>query len=102
MSSYEGYPQHSPAPQPSTLARWLPVLVVLLSLLLVMQAWMPRFLDWQAGEAKPRPIAPEVELGSDEKETINLFREASKSVVFITTSEVGRDFFFNVLEIPRG
>ncbi len=42
-------------------------------------------------------------LGSDEQRTIELFREASPSVVFITTLEVARDrFTLDVYQIPRG
>ena len=44
---------------------------------------------------RPRrgPIAPAGDLAADEKATIALFKQSSKSVVHITTSEVGRDFF---------
>jgi S1-C subfamily serine protease len=52
--------------------------------------------------AEPRPIAPAGDLAADEKATISLFKQASKSVVYITTTEVGRDFALNVLEQPRG
>jgi S1-C subfamily serine protease len=41
-------------------------------------------------------------LGADEQATIRLFQQTSKSVVYITSTELGRDFFFNILEIPRG
>jgi S1-C subfamily serine protease len=104
MSSYSSYPSDLPPPQPpaSPLARWLPLIVILLSLMLVLQAWMPRLVDWSAGSAAPRPVAPRGDLAQDEKSTIQLFQDASKSVVFITTSQVGRDYFFNVLEIPKG
>lgn len=99
MSSYESYPR----PQPrSSLSNWLPLLVIVLSLLLVLQAWMPRMMNWGQGAAVPRPVTARGDLAEDEEATVKLFQEASKSVVFITTSQVGRDFFFNVLEIPRG
>lgn len=53
--------------------------------------------------ATPRPIAPRGELGADEKATITLFRQASPSVVHITTLAVARDFFtLNLLQIPEG
>src|SRR5262245_46923279 len=101
MSSYEVYPTNLQRP-PSPLSRWLPLIVLALSLLLVPQAWLPRIMDWGLGNAAPRPIAPRGSLAEDEQSTIELFQHASKSVVFITTSQVGRDFFFNVLEIPKG
>ena len=103
MSNYASFPE-SPVP-PSTrspLARWLPLLVVVLSLLLVIQAWLPPWLEPSGKEAAPRPITPRGNLSEDEQATINLFRQSSKSVVYITTTEVGRDLFFNSLEIPKG
>jgi S1-C subfamily serine protease len=48
-------------------------------------------------------VAPRGDLAEDEKSTISLFREASPSVVYITTATVRRDqFSFNLMEIPRG
>lgn len=101
MSSYETRPQDQPAPA-SGLTRWLPLLVIALSLLLVVQAWVPRVVEMTRPAPAPRPVTPRGDLAEDEQATVKLFQEASKSVVFITTSQVGRDFFFNVLEIPKG
>lgn len=101
MSTYEPYPQYQTRPA-SGLTRWLPLLVIALSLLLVVQAWVPRLVEMSAPPPEPRPITPRGDLAEDEQSTVKLFQEASKSVVFITTSQVGRDFFFNVLEIPKG
>lgn len=104
MSYYEQHPSHqSQRPQPSVLMQLLPFLVLLLAVLLVVQMWTGRsrgpMLDPQA---QPRPITPAGDLAEDEKATISLFRQSSKSVVYITTSEVGRNFNFDVLEIPKG
>ncbi len=33
----------------SAITRWLPVLVVVLALMLVLQAWVPRWVEWSAG-----------------------------------------------------
>jgi S1-C subfamily serine protease len=52
--------------------------------------------------AQPRPIAPAGDLAADEKATIALYRQSSKSVVNVTSSRLGRDFTFNLTEIPRG
>ncbi len=53
--------------------------------------------------AAPRAVAPRGELAGDEKATIGLFRQASPSVVHITTLSVARDFFtLNLLQIPEG
>jgi len=50
-----------------------------------------------------RAVAPRADLLPDERTTIELFRRASPSVVYITTSQVRRDFFsMNLHEIPRG
>lgn len=54
-------------------------------------------------KAAPRPVAPRGELAADEKATIALFRQASPSVVHITTLTVQRDIFtLNLLQIPEG
>jgi S1-C subfamily serine protease len=52
----------------------------------------------------PRAVTPRGSLAEDEKSTIELFRQASPSVVNITTTvAVRRDFFnLNAQEIPRG
>lgn len=53
--------------------------------------------------AQPRPVTPRGELTGDERETIEVFKEASSSVVYLTTSEFGRDFFsLKPFEIPSG
>src|SRR5688500_10846690 len=102
MSSYEVYPEHSRQPSVG-LSRWLPLPVIVLSLLLVLHAWVPRLIEWNSGgTVAPRPLTPRGDLAADEKSTIKLFEESSKSVVFVTTSQVGRDYFFNLLEVPRG
>ena len=53
--------------------------------------------------AQPRPVAARGDLAEDEKGTIDLFREASPSVVYITTLARRIDFWTrNVVEIPQG
>jgi S1-C subfamily serine protease len=50
-----------------------------------------------------RPIAARADLEPDEKSTVELFRAASPSVVYITNLGVRRDFFgLDVMEIPQG
>jgi S1-C subfamily serine protease len=92
------YPTDKYRPQPRSLTTLLPLLLFLVSVLLVAQVWNL----WNRGglpvrtlqpEAKARPIAPAGDLAEDEKATIALFKQSSKSVVHITTSEVGRDYF---------
>jgi len=50
-----------------------------------------------------RPVTARGDLGTGERATIEVFRKASPSVVYITSSEYRRDIFsLNVFEIPRG
>lgn len=54
-------------------------------------------------DAEPRSVAQRGDLPAEEQATIETFRKASPSVVYITSSELRRDFFsLNVFEIPRG
>ena len=53
--------------------------------------------------ARPRDVAPPAGLGADELSTIQVFQTASRSVVFITTSALRRDYWsMNVFEVPQG
>jgi S1-C subfamily serine protease len=53
--------------------------------------------------AAPRAVASRGDLASGEKATINLFKQASPSVVHITAITVQRDFFsLNLYQIPEG
>jgi S1-C subfamily serine protease len=53
--------------------------------------------------AVPRPIDARGDLAADEKTTIDIFRSAAPSVVYITSIAVRRNLFsLNVYEIPRG
>jgi S1-C subfamily serine protease len=54
-------------------------------------------------EATPRTVTPRGDLAADERNTIELFKAASPSVVYINSIEVRRGFFsLNAYEIPRG
>lgn len=55
-----------------------------------------------SAQAAGRSVTPREPFHAQEQATIDLFRSASKSVAFITTSAVARDFNFNVLAIPKG
>jgi S1-C subfamily serine protease len=56
-----------------------------------------------APDRAARPVAARGDLAPDEKATVDLFRAASPSVVYITNLGVRRDFFgMNVMEIPQG
>ena len=63
--------------------------------------YLPGFGGRAAKES--RPVTPRGELAEDEKSTIQLFREASPSVVHITTLTHRRDHLsFNLPKIPEG
>src|SRR5262245_8939468 len=106
MSYYPPQPPPPPA-TPRSLTALLPVLVLLIAVLLVVQMWSTSARRGAPAvsldpAAAPRPIAPAGDLAQDEKATIDLFKQASKAVVHVTTAELGRDLYLNVLEIPRG
>jgi S1-C subfamily serine protease len=83
-------------------------------LLLVLAAAVGGVLVWQgrpwfeqrlqpAVEVVPRAITPAGDLAGDEKATIELFERSKGSVVFITTTQLVRDFWSrNMFSIPRG
>ena len=53
--------------------------------------------------AEPRPVVPRGDLAADEQSTIALFRKASPSVVYITSTSLRRiPFSLNAVEVPRG
>ncbi len=61
--------------------------------------------DWRAinRNAAPRAITARGDLAEDEKNTIEIFRENSPSVVFITSLAVRRNLFsLNAVQIPQG
>ncbi len=54
-------------------------------------------------QVQPRVVEARGDLASDEKTTIEIFRNAAPSVVYITSIALQRDFFsLNVYEIPQG
>jgi S1-C subfamily serine protease len=55
-----------------------------------------------APPAEPRPVTARGDLAEDEKSTVELFRRASPSVVFITTVARGFTGFFEIEEVPQG
>ncbi|MBN2530723.1 MAG: trypsin-like peptidase domain-containing protein [Deltaproteobacteria bacterium] len=59
--------------------------------------------QWIKKSAQPRDVTARGELADDEKATIEIFENASPSVVFITTKQRVRDFWSrNVFSVPRG
>ena len=75
----------------------------LLALALITFAALPACRRPRDGaDAEPRPVAARGDLAADEKATIELFRQSSPSVVFITTLARRRTGLFRIAEIPRG
>ncbi len=75
-------------------------------LALALLAWLayetlqPSLYDQRA---QPREIEARGDLAADEQNTIEVFRKAAPSVVYITSIALQRDFFnLNIYEIPRG
>ncbi|MHB8800375.1 MAG: S1C family serine protease [Thermoanaerobaculia bacterium] len=61
-----------------------------------------RRLRSAAPDAEPRPVAARGDLAADERATVDLFKQSSPSVVFITTLSRRRTGIFRIAEIPRG
>lgn len=80
---------------------WLLVLIVMNALLIAATASL--LLIQTGSVAEPRVVSPRGDLGSDERATIDLFRNARESVVFISTRQRVADFWTrNVYSVPRG
>jgi len=76
------------------------LILSLIGLWLAYQTFQPGLHD---PDAIPRPVTARGDLAEDEKNTIELFRSASPSVVYITSIAVRRNLFnLNVYEIPQG
>jgi S1-C subfamily serine protease len=83
-----------------SLFRILLLVAVAIGLFVVWQRYRP--LPFDPG-AKPRAVTARGDLAEDEQATIELFRAASPSVVYITNVAFRRDIFsLNVSEIPQG
>ncbi|MBI3795039.1 MAG: trypsin-like peptidase domain-containing protein [Nitrospinae bacterium] len=54
-------------------------------------------------KGQPRPITPRGDLSASEKETIEVFKNTSPSVVYITSIGLAQNLFtMNIFEIPKG
>ena len=92
--------QYQPDPVLQRL-RWITWAIVLLLLLWQFLPWIDRYLIGLSTE--PRAITARGELAADERATIDIFDQASPSVVFISTRQRVRDLWTrNVFSVPRG
>jgi len=58
---------------------------------------------WIGPEAEPRAVTARGDLAADEQNTIDVFKENSPSVVYVTSIALRRSFFsFNAVEVPQG
>jgi len=54
-------------------------------------------------KAQPRAVTARGDLAQEEKSAVEIFKNVSKSVVYISSIELRRDFFsLNIYEIPKG
>jgi S1-C subfamily serine protease len=89
---------------------WLPLalgLGLIAGLLLIGGGLVWHLWPWRGSgvdaEAEPRAVTPRGDLAEEEKSNIAIFRQASPSVVNITTLAVRQDVFgFDVQQIPKG
>jgi S1-C subfamily serine protease len=110
MATYTQYPyQYYQRPRPGPrYVPWLSLSALLLVLLLVVAGSLGWWYFHRGGPllepgAQSRAVTARGDLAADEKSTIELFKEASPSVVYITTLSMRRDAFsLNVQEIPEG
>jgi S1-C subfamily serine protease len=59
--------------------------------------------EGEPAAVQPRPVAERADLDEEEKHTIALFKDAQRSVAFITTQVEQVDFWTrNVMEVPAG
>ncbi|MET0109758.1 MAG: S1C family serine protease [Candidatus Thiodiazotropha sp.] len=75
-------------------------------LLLLIFAWtfLPQVEQWLAGlTSEPRQVTPRGDLASDEQATVEIFQQASPSVVFITTLQrVRNPWTRDIFSVPQG
>jgi S1-C subfamily serine protease len=99
MSMYNRYP---PRPSHGLSFLWAFLLLAAVALLLVWRFW-PHREPLTNPNAAPRPVVARGDLAEDEKTNIKIYKEASPSVVNVTTLGAVRDLFgLSSQEIPRG
>ncbi|MGH7926617.1 MAG: S1C family serine protease [Candidatus Binatia bacterium] len=81
---------------------WAAIAIAAIVFIVAKQAWVGG-ASLNDPRAAPRAVTARGELFADEKSIINLFKQASPSVVHITVITVQRDFFsLNLYQIPEG
>ncbi|HEV8606130.1 MAG TPA: trypsin-like peptidase domain-containing protein [Tepidisphaeraceae bacterium] len=90
-----------PPPDLAPRRNFSPLITLLLIGIAALLVWR-FFFNHGTPAVDPRPIAPRGDLAADEQATIDLFKEASPSVVFITTAARVDFWTRNAQEIPQG
>jgi S1-C subfamily serine protease len=99
MRSFDRYPPR----YPWTAYLWPLLLLLALATVLTWRFWPQTPWAGLDPNAVPRAVTPRGDLAEDEKTTIAIFRQASPSVVHITTLDVRQDAFsLDLFQIPRG
>ncbi len=92
--------RHEPDPFLRRL-RWITVAALLIAALWQFLPWIERYFIGLTAE--PRAVTARGELAGDERSTIEIFEQASPSVVFITTHQRVRNLWTrDVLSVRRG
>jgi S1-C subfamily serine protease len=101
MTYYE--PNQPPYPPPPPPPRRAPILLPLI-IGAVLAIFIYRYwFDRGTPALNPRPVTPAGNLAQDEQSTIDLFKEVSPSVVYITTMTQLQDrWTLDIREIPQG
>jgi S1-C subfamily serine protease len=75
-----------------------------LLLLVVVWTFLPQFEQWLARlSSEPRQVTPRGDLAADEQATVEIFGQASPSVVFITTLQrVRNPWTRDIFSVPKG
>jgi S1-C subfamily serine protease len=97
------FPNDSPSPPSAPPSRWRFwfVLTLIIGLVWLVGNRLRSGLD--DTNVVPRTVTPRGDLAADERATIELFRQASPSVVYITSLALKRDIFnLNLFEMPQG
>src|SRR3954468_15075813 len=76
--------------------------LVLIGFVLIGYLMFKAFGERGTPAVEPRPIAPRGDLAEDEKATIELFKQTSSSVVYITTLSRRYNMLMQAVDIPEG